>query len=638
MLDYIVCFVFWTALIICLHIIGRAATRGIKSNSYSFVVGYLIYSFPIAIAGVFVQIANIPWWIFAVFVGLLWCALLGWSVFKMKKEKITAFSMNIKQYIQSNWIMLGICATLIGILFFNFAGFWLDNHLDDGYYVVKAATLPYMGYGDNYSVGVPHTSLDSYILNTWELEASVYVKVLGVKVTLFLRLFQSAFYYFLFLNVVCALFERIIEAAGLKVGKMASQYGALVVLVFGMYNIFLTNTKLFALRDMFHFNSGMYLGSSVVKMIGIAILILFYFDRQKISLKMVCGVFAIAVVLISKSTIALPVIIIGSAAYLCTILIYEYNKAGKIVGGMLLTAFCIISVFLSNKQEIQDLIQLDVVNSLKSPVVWGAAITFSLSFTFKNKVLNKINTFMIIMAAFMAVPNINNIFKICSVYNFVAGRAWTTYIYFFTLTGSMYFYLLLEIKYHVHERIIKKGYQILTVCLFMVMGCGFWLFGGAVIPNTGHVTTNFIHCISVYVHNPYFMPSSTIQLSESLEELSRETDKQLRVISPEWVYPDGALHGLPVMLRTYAPDIVSVSAANRFGAGADLSLEGYSQEWYDAFVENPCDETLKIFESESQKVDANCVVTQAGDSGKWLEKIGYQYFAFIDNIYYIWYK
>lgn len=639
MLDYIVCIIFWTCFIIFLHVIGRAVTAGAKSDSYSLAAGYLVYSFPIAAGGMIIQIANIPWGVFAVFVVLLWCVLLGFSIYKMKKENIRILSMGIKQYIISNWVMLGLCLVLIGMLFLYFTGFWLGNHLDDGYYITKAATLPGMagGYGANYSVGVPNSSFDHYIVNTWELEASVYIKILGVNAALYLRFFQSAFYYFLYLNAACAMFEQIIRASKLKAGKMACQYSAVVTLIFGMYYMFLADTGLLPLRDMFHFNSGMFLGSSVVKMTGIIFLLLFYFDKSKISLKMILGVSAVSIVLISKSTIALPLIVIGAIAYVWMLLLHEYGKAGRIAGIILAGFYFVAAVLLPDNQEIQEVMNSDLLNTLKSPVVWAAAVIFVLSFTLKNEIINKLNILFIAMIVMMAVPEVNDIFELCSVYNFVAGRAWTSFVYFFVLVNSLYLYLLL-VKHQIQEKRINKGYRIAAVCLILVMGCGFRLYGGGIIPGEGRVGTSIIHCISAYVHNPYFMPASTIHLGESLEELSQETDEPLRVISPEWVYPDGALHGLAVVLRTYAPDIISVSAANRYGAGNDSLLEGYSQEWYYSFMENPSDKTLKEFKEESLKVKANCVVTQSEDCGRLLEEIGYQYYTSIDDIYYIWYK
>lgn len=107
---------------------------------------------------------------------------------------------------------------------------------------------------------------------------------------------------------------------------------------------------------------------------------------------------------------------------------------------------------------------------------------------------------------------------------------------FFILVNSLY---LLLMKMQTSEAKLCKGYNIATAFLILVMDCGFWLYGGGYYPRA---RASIIHCIRIYLDNPYFMPDSTIHLSKNLEELSRDEGEQLRVISPEWMYPDGALH------------------------------------------------------------------------------------------------
>lgn len=145
---------------------------------------------------------------------------------------------------------------------FYFAGFWLGNHQDDGYYITKVATLPYSQIGGNfnYSVGVTSSGFNSYIVNTWELEASVYVKILGIAPTLFLRLFQSIFYYFLLLNVIKYFAESLIYKSGIEVDKekRLAQYVVFIVPIMCTYYLCLSNSEILLLRDMFHLNTGMF--------------------------------------------------------------------------------------------------------------------------------------------------------------------------------------------------------------------------------------------------------------------------------------------------------------------------------------------------------------------------------------------
>lgn len=163
-----------------------------------------------------------------------------------------------------------------------YAGVWLGNHQDDGYYITKVADLPYGRIGENinYSLGVQQQGFNAYIVNTWESEASVYVKILGVQVTLFLRFFQSIFNYFLLLNLIKAFADKLVDCLKIKVNRTITQYTSVIVLLFGMYYIFLSDTYFFRLRDMFHFNSGMFLGVSVVKTMSVMFYLFFYLDKE----------------------------------------------------------------------------------------------------------------------------------------------------------------------------------------------------------------------------------------------------------------------------------------------------------------------------------------------------------------------
>ena len=94
---------------------------------------------------------------------------------------------------------------------FYFRSFWYGNHLDDGYYITKVATIPIDGgnYVNNVSVGTGKWTAFSYLLNTWELEASFFVKILKVTPTVYLRFFQSGFNYFVFFNCVLGFGKKI---------------------------------------------------------------------------------------------------------------------------------------------------------------------------------------------------------------------------------------------------------------------------------------------------------------------------------------------------------------------------------------------------------------------------------------------
>lgn len=640
MKEYLICIIFWGLFTFLLNNFGKIITSEKGSSSYHLTVGYLVYSFFVAIGGIIVQLANLKWNVFAVYLGCLWIGMLIYSVYKVRKESLPVFSIDIKEYIKANWIIYGICLVFIALLFFYYSSFWLGNHLDDGYYITKVATLPYSQVGGNvnYSVGVDNEGFNSYIVNTWEIEASVYVKLLGVNPSLYLRLFQSAFYYFLFLNVVKVFCESVLCKSDIKNKEIIAQYPLFITILFDIYYLALNNTYFFRLRDMFQFNTGMFLGASVVKCMAIFFLLMYYIDRDRISVKMILGVISISVVLISKSTIALPLIVITSIAYLLVCLFFEYGKKGKIGCGIVFAGYVIAAIVLPNHDSIETVVYHDALAAIKSPVIIVCLVIFVLSFSLKDRIVNKMNSIMGVMAVFMLVPQVNDVFESFSIYAFVGGRALTTLLYTFVVANSLYLCMML-LKRNVKELFVKAGYIALGMSLTFGSVLGYKMYGGDVLLDNPRKEASLRFSLSVIKNNKYFIPNSTIALGNALEQLSEEVEEQLYVVTPKMIIMDGSLHSLAVILRTYAPDIIVASAAERFPVNDGSALSQYKQTKYDSFAAAPSQESAAAFEEEISTINANCVVVQNPNCAEWLEKMGFSLYAKVEEgSYYIWYK
>lgn len=104
---------------------------------------------------------------------------------------------------------------------------------------------------------------------------------------------------------------------------------------------------------------------------------------------------------------------------------------------------------------------------------------------------------------------------------------------------------------------------------------------------------------------------------------------------PKAVLIDGTLHFLAVSVRTFAPDVVSLSALERFNGTNNLEYKGYTQQKYDGFVAEPNETTYEELKQEIQNLNVDCIVVKNPNCGEWLEKDGYQYYATVGE-YYIW--
>ena len=102
MQDYIVCILFWIIFTVMLYLFGKAVDREEKSVSGNFITGYLLYSFFVAAGAIPMQLANLPWMLFAVYMGILWVGIVGVILYTAKKKKFRLYSIRVKEYISEN--------------------------------------------------------------------------------------------------------------------------------------------------------------------------------------------------------------------------------------------------------------------------------------------------------------------------------------------------------------------------------------------------------------------------------------------------------------------------------------------------------------------------------------------------------
>lgn len=639
MIEYLVCGIFEIAYITILFSFGTVIIKEKENQSLSFMAGYFCYSFIIAIGGMVVQLLNVPWIYFAVYLAVVFIGIIIIILYHRVKTDISLWR-DVLYYLKTNWFLFFLCAFLCFVLFFYYRSFWYGNHLDDGYYLTKVATLPYelSGYYTNYSVGIEQKAALSYLLNTWELEASVFVKVLNVTPTLFLRMFQSGFNYFVFFNCVLAFGKQILKALDKQLLDSIVQYVLGVFVLFFVYYVYLMDTKILFLRDMFHLNTAMYYGSSLAKLIVIIGMLLFFVQDSQISIKMVLGVACISVLMISKSSVVLPIIVIVIIASSIVLLLMDENKKKKVLG-VIITALVIVGgIIIPGNNDAQKEVYSYVTLSLKSPIVIMCIIIFIISFFAKEKMIYKLNAILFIIGIFITIPELNDIFEFCSVYDFVAGRAWSTYIYTFIIVSVIYLYVLLA-KY-MHAKSIKYLFVGFTGVMFFLVVYGYKTDGKELfVTDDMPANTNLIEDIKVLYHNNKFIPNSTIALGESLQNLGDITGVKLYVLSPQWASIDGTYHSLATQIRTFAPDIVSVSASERYGVSEDSFLYGYDQSKYDNFIENPIEKNMNELKEEVEQYGINCIIVQNEECAKQLIEMGFEQVDEIQNgVYYVWYK
>lgn len=155
MTDYIVCFIFWCVFVFFLYAFGNVLVVGKTAQSVKLIAGYLGYSFLVAVGGIIIQLMNLKWIVFGIYMIAIFAGISG-VILNAKRKRGKIFSSSLKEYIQQYWLLYIVCMVLTSMLFCYFRPFWYGNHLDDGYYLTKVATLPFEAepFRTNYSVGV----------------------------------------------------------------------------------------------------------------------------------------------------------------------------------------------------------------------------------------------------------------------------------------------------------------------------------------------------------------------------------------------------------------------------------------------------------------------------------------------------
>lgn len=607
MYDYVFGTLFTVIYAAYMYFVGGAFTKKQKSYPYQFVIGYLIFSFFVAVGGIIIQVLNLPWMLFVlyliiVFIGL---ALASVILYIHHDVPIIRFS-RIPDFFRNQWFLIVAAIALIIVSCTNLVWIWQNNSLDDGYYLSWVAALPYNtnGFFTQPSTGFIQDlkGMGSYIVNTTYTEYSVYVYFFHFTTSVFCRIFMAIFNYFLYGCCAAAFCEFVVKQTHLVVKDNFYQFACGMLFLFGFPSTYLTDSIILNLQDLFQFNTAMFYGSSIVRTMGIFMLLLPFVEKEKISIKEIILVGGIGVALISKSSIALPIIILLCISYLFSYWILSKDKLNLVFVGVGLILMFALSLLIGNNQDTEQVVMYNFTSNLKSIIFWPCLAFFITSFFYGNRNIIRYNLTLLFFLGFMVINPINNIFEATSIYTFVANRAMTTFVYTFVISSFSYMILdiLMFIRFQKIRQILFFGMDaVLCICMFLVSCSTF--------------------STQVIAENPNIMPESTIKLGQALEQRYEETQTENVVICNESLKVNTLDHSLSIILRTVAPHSISLSAVRRYGEDQLGAYQGYSvknqQSFYD-FMQLPNLDTYAVFSNIMNTYGVNCVVLTSDETGE----------------------
>lgn len=569
MWDYISGLLFLIWMIVLSYIYGFSIRKEHNFSS-NLIIGYIGYSFVIGLGLMIIELFDLPWKFALFYFFVVLICIIVYIIYSFKKNSLKISMSDLRKLFKDNYFLFIIVLILMFISIISFSVYWLNNHLDDGYYLCKIVKMPYLDtpYSYDYSVNCYAKSMLSYRINTWELEASIYVYLLKINVFVFCRLFLNFFNYLLFCCTISAFTDKLYKKLNLGRDKARFiQYVPIVVIFFATNMNTVYQIGFMHLIDHWQFVTAMYFGSSIPRTMGILWIMMTFVENDKITIKDIFKLFMISVVLMSKSSIALPIIVLTSVTLY---FIINFNKERKVIFLLIpLLIYVVVGIILPNNLGIQSEIYSLLTQNVKTLPFLVSLVVLVISFAFRNSFVNRINFTLIFIFALMMIPEINDVFESFSIYNHVANRMFTTLMYtFYIIAFSYVAYFFMS---HVHKSVLKPVFLILT-CI---------ITGSSILTYTGRNIT-IKNSLIVIAQNKKMVPNSTLELGNALNKITKEKGT-LRILSPEFVFANGVPHPLATILTTVSNDTISYSAIPRYGVDSDDEIASYKYEYQELF-------------------------------------------------------
>lgn len=630
MIEYLICLILFIFSIP--FFIGIGKLINYKNNDYlsiRFVLGYYIFTSILAVFGMIVQVFRLPWKVFLIYSIVI---VLIFNYILFKKIDFKEIKTQIIEYLKTHYFILFLSILLLLIGYMNLWLIWGNNMSDDAYYITRIANLPYvsnpfdLNLTNGFEIG---TSINPYIINTWELESSVWTYIFNITPTVYARFFLALFNIYLLLSTIYSLSIKIFKNTDESINICFVQFTCMICLIFSFNSFALSNYNLLTGTDLWQFNSAMYFGSSIIRTGGLTLLLTLFSDKNSVGFNEILIAILISIAMFSKSTIALPFLLLFALSYFIVIL-GNRNDKWRFISVVICFLLVILTFILPNIKETNDLILSQFIINLKSPLILYSLFVIFLSVFFGNDLVKRINLILLIIGILLIVNPINNLFEFCSVYSFVAARMLTNYMYTLIIIATIYttFFIIKKISI---KSIILIGCTCLSISIF-----------GSFITYTRSIE-NLYNNYSILIKNPKLIPNSTLELSTELNYLSDNMD--LYVLCPYEVNINGTGHTLADSIRINAPKIKNVSILPRFATSNEM-YSSYSmdlQKSYNAFSINPDDENKKIVKNILRKYGITCMIVENDESKSFMKENGFLFKTVIKDTvnsknYYIYIK
>lgn len=610
-----------------MYMLGSLISRE-KSGPTRIAFGYIIYSAIIGIFGIAVQVLNLPWICFFVFMCLIWLAVIVCNIYLYRKNQ---FQFELKNFISKYWLMIVIPLLVLFILSFNSRMFWYNDNSDGGYYLTKIATVPYATnpFNSNIAVGLPKAvaATDAYKFSVFELEASVYLYLCRIPATLFARFFLSTANYILLECFVYAFIEKVLTHSKLDVKENTLQASALATLFFLIDAEFLVTQYNVDLYGQWTYQTAMYFGSAIAKSI-LVFAILYPFIGEKLSIKNILAFIIVCIALMSKTLTVLPMVLSIS---LVLVGYYIYKSRLKYLVIPYAIALTIIGSHIVVSQNFINFLHYMLQMNMSSFVFALMVLMVIFAFKFEG-LLKEFDIIVFLSLVLMMVAPVNNLIMKYSFYVFAFCRSFAG-----ILSAIVVLSLAIFNIWFVNKVKINQVRQICLLAFSVVIAI-------SIAYNNNGSFSNMKSNLSLYKNNPYLIPNYMFDLSDSLYEIKKKENKRflyalipskLDVRNIRHVYYHESVRAAD-SIRQINPYVISLNTLSRFGGNeSQEKYKGFGEnelKLYENFLNTPNQENINQLIHMLEKYPVDSIVVYENKMNQQLEEIGYKKSKIINDL------
>lgn len=596
MINYVSGFLITFITIIMFQLLGMCVSKKKDHDSYSFLLGFVIYSTLVFIGGLPIQLLHLPWKVFFIYMLVLWLGILLYIVYHIYKKYICLDKQTIILYIKRNWFLYVGAFLILLIALGHIQTIWVNNLTDDSFYLNKMATIPYIDqpFQTDPTTGFYDPQFNTYLLNTFELEGSFYIYISGLSGTLYARFFLALLNYFILLNIMRAFLFKVNNLMNINIPEALFSY-----ICVPLFLLFIMNSTSFIYsHESWTVTSAAYFGSALVRIGCPFLCLLELMDKDRLDSKRFLFTILVCLVMVSKSTIAFPILFLCAIGYLLTL----KGKYHLFLKAALIISLLVLGYLLPDNPKIYEHILDLIAGNLLKPVVLAAVVCLCV-FSYHVPIYRRFFVILLAAFAFMLIPYLNRSFFIIANYTFVVDR--TVYsLLIFLIIISVSGVIMMLIK---HFTIYKS----LIVCSLLSI---IMIISGTVAFGWNDVKA--LTAAKIYYRNPDIVPDMTKRLGETLEAYYMDKKIQPTVLMSIGVlgsYYNNS-HTPAAILRTFAPHAQSLGAGIRTSAiyhNCYSDFDGFSiddMNVFNDFTTTPNQEHADELMIINDKYPFNCIV------------------------------